>query len=160
MVEKKLNIDKTKIHYKVYVPTNIKTVKIYNAVGNVITREVKSSLDIENYIGNIKGSDLVPQNYVSTVVYTGNIQMDYKDISNVKLLQSVSSIGNITIKIPKKFQYTMQETKSYFAPLKIKNVFSDKNISKVRENLYIVKQYTGKETTVSYFMGFGTLDCR
>lgn len=156
-LKKNLNADKTKINYKIYVPASMKTVKIYNAIGNVTTAGVRASLDIEVYAGNIKGYDLIPKDYVNVIVYVGNIQMHYRDISNVKLLQSVLTVGNLTMKIPKKSEYILERSSDDLLPLKTKDVFSENNILKVKENLYAEKQFNKKKTTVIYSVGLGSV---
>lgn len=156
-IRKNLNADKTKINYEIQIPESIETVKIYNAVGNVTATGVKSSMDIEVYTGNITGTSLFPQNYTNSIIYTGNINMTYSDTRNAALLKSRIVVGNIKVKMPSGVNYTIDNNKVDSAPAKVVDVFSDENISRVRDGLLSTRQYTENATTVANMAGFGTV---
>jgi hypothetical protein len=155
-----LNADKTRINYEIRVPESIKIVKVYNAVGNVTATGVKSALDIEVYTGHITGTLLSPQNYTNSITYTGNINMEYSNISNAALLKSSIVVGNITVKMPSGSNYAIDNNKVDPAPAKVDDVISDENINRVREWLLSTQQYTENTTTVANKASFGTVSVR
>lgn len=159
-LRKNLNVDNVKINYEVSVPSSIKTVKVYNAVGNVTANGVKSSLDIEVYTGHITGTSLAPQNYTNAVVYTGNVKMTYSDTSNTPLLKSSVYVGSITVKMPSGIRYTTNNDLADSQPSKVKDVFSDSNISRVLSNLLSTSHYNQTTTTVATQTRLGSISVR